>query len=232
MPKNILLIEDEPGIADNVIYSLEAEGYAVTWVVEGQQGIEVMPQNKIDLVILDVGLPDISGFEVCKVIRRTSDVPIIFLTARADEIDRVVGLEIGGDDYVVKPFSPRELAARVKVILRRGRADKNVNKNDEGTDTRFNLDEEKRQISFCDCVLDLTTYEYGILCVLLKHPERVYSRAQLMNLVWPSPEESFERAVDTHIKTLRAKLRTVRPNDESLVTHRGVGYSLKLSQGD
>jgi two-component system catabolic regulation response regulator CreB len=225
MPKHILLIEDESSIADNVIYSLETEGYAVTWVVEGQQGLEVMPQKDIDLVILDVGLPDISGFEVCKVIRRTSDVPIIFLTARADEIDRVVGLEIGGDDYVVKPFSPRELVARVKVILRRGRADK------KGATTSFILDEEKRKISFCDNVLDLTTYEYGILCVLLKHPERVYSREQLMNLVWPSPEESFERAVDTHVKALRAKLRTVRPHDESLVTHRGIGYSLKLSQG-
>ena len=145
---------------------------------------------------------------------------------RADEIDRVVGLEIGGDDYVVKPFSPRELVARVKVILRRRRADKN----NDGANTSFDLDEEKRQISFCDSVLDLTTYEYGILRVLLKHPERVYSREQLMNAVWQSPEESFERAVDTHIKSLRAKLRTVRPHDESLVTHRGVGYSLKLSQ--
>jgi len=202
MPRHILLIEDESSIADNVIYSLESEGYVVTWVVEGQQGLEVMAQKNIDLVILDVGLPDISGFEVCKVIRRTSDVHIIFLTARADEIDRVVGLEIGGDDYVVKPFSPRELVARVKVILRRGRAEK------KGASTSFDLDEEKRKISFCDNVLDLTTYEYGILTVLLKHPERVYSRAQLMNLVWPSPEESFERAVDTHVKTLRAKLRT------------------------
>jgi two-component system catabolic regulation response regulator CreB len=227
MPKNILLIEDESSIADNVIYSLEAEGYAVTWEAQGQQGLEIVLQKNTDLVILDVGLPDISGFEVCKEIRKTSDVPIIFLTARADEIDRVVGLEIGGDDYVVKPFSPRELVARVKVILRRGRAD-----NNEGTTIRFNLDEEKRQISFCDSILDLTTYEYGILCVLLKQPERVYSRAQLMNLVWPSPEESFERAVDTHIKTLRAKLRTVNPNDESLVTHRGVGYSLKLARTD
>ena len=228
MPKHILLIEDEPSIADNVIYALEAEGYAATWEAEGQQGLEIVLKKNIDLVILDVGLPDISGFEVCKEIRKTSDIPIIFLTARADEIDRVVGLEIGADDYVVKPFSPRELVARVKVILRRGRADKNK----KATATRFNLDEEKRQISFCDSVLELTTYEYGILCVLLKHPERVYSRAQLMNLVWPSPEESFERAVDTHIKTLRAKLRTVNPGDESLVTHRGVGYSLKLERAD
>jgi two-component system catabolic regulation response regulator CreB len=236
MPKNILLIEDESSIADNVIYSLEAEGYAVTWEAEGRQGLEIVLQKNIDLVILDVGLPDISGFEVCKEIRKTSDVPIIFLTARADEIDRVVGLEIGGDDYVVKPFSPRELVARVKVILRRGRDDKNIDKGSDkrnkATATRFNLDEEKRQISFCDSVLDLTTYEYGILCLLLKHPERVYSRAQLMNLVWPSPEESFERSVDTHIKTLRAKLRTVNSRDESLVTHRGVGYSLKLARAD
>ena len=231
-PKNILLIEDESSIADNVIYSLKAEGYVVNWEAEGRQGLEILPQKNIDLVILDVGLPDISGFEVCKEIRKTSDVPIIFLTARADEIDRVVGLEIGADDYVVKPFSPRELVARVKVILRRGRNDKNDDKNNEATATRFSLDEEKRQISFCDSVLDLTTYEYGILTVLLKHPERVYSRAQLMNLVWPSPEESFERAVDTHIKTLRAKLRTVDSHDESLVTHRGVGYSLKLARVD
>ena len=191
-----------------------------------------MPQKNVDLVILDVGLPDISGFEVCKEIRKTSDVPIIFLTARAEEIDRVVGLEIGGDDYVVKPFSPRELVARVKVILRRGRTDQSTDQKNETTTARFSLDEKKRQISFCDSVLDLTTYEYGILTVLLKHPERVYSRAQLMNLVWPSPEESFERAVDTHIKTLRAKLRSVNPNDESLVTHRGVGYSLKLARAD
>jgi two-component system catabolic regulation response regulator CreB len=225
MNRNILLIEDESGIADNVIYSLEAEGYEVLWVNEGEKGIAAASEDNVDLVILDVGLPDMSGFDVCRYIRKSSDVPIIFLTARGDEIDRVVGLTIGGDDYVVKPFSPRELVARVKVILRRVRPEPVPRKA-----SAFKLDEEKRLITYGGCVLDLTTYEYGILCMLLKQPERVYSREQLMNAVWPSPEESFERAVDTHIKTLRAKLRSVDPSSTSLVTHRGVGYSLRLSR--
>ena len=225
MAKKILLIEDESGIADNVVYSLEAGGYAVIWASEGLKGLEDLAQNPVELVILDVGLPDISGLDVCREIRKTSDVPIIFLTARGDEIDRVVGLEIGADDYVVKPFSPRELVARVNVILRRTRSAQPT----ENTDGIFAVDQQQRRITFRQIVLDLTPYEYGILNILLAHPDRVYSREQLMNAVWSSPEQSFERAVDTHIKILRAKLRAVDPNDNSLVTHRGIGYSLRLS---
>jgi len=224
-----LLIEDESSIADNVIYSLQTEGFVVSWFSEGGSGIEACRNNHYDLIILDVGLPDISGFEVCKEIRKNSDVAIIFLTARSSEIDRVVGLEIGGDDYVVKPFSPRELAARVKVILKRGRSDLGSQVHTSVNDNQFKLDEDKHQISLSGCTLELTLYEYGILALLLKHPERVYSREQLMTAVWPSPEESFERAVDTHIKTLRAKLKKVDPSNQSVVTHRGIGYSLKLS---
>ena len=228
MEKNILLIEDEPGIADNVVYALQSENFVVTWVTAGLEGIAALSQKNFNIVILDVGLPDIDGFEVCRGIRKQSDVPIIFLTARGDEIDRIVGLEIGGDDYLVKPFSPRELVARVKVVLRRGRYnDAEINR--PATHQTFSVDEEKRRVSYCGSYLNLTTYEYGILTILLQHPERVYSREQLMNSVWPSPEESFERAVDTHIKTLRAKLRKLNPVDDSLVTHRGIGYSIKLS---
>ncbi len=226
MSKHILLIEDETSIADNVVYSLKAEGFEVTWKGLGEEGLHLCRNKPVDLVILDVGLPDISGFEVCKGIRKCSDVPIVFLTARGDEIDRVVGLEIGGDDYVVKPFSPRELVARVKAILRRQRGDASLNEDQDAS--VFQLDEAKRQIRYSGSVLDLTTYEYGILRLLLKQPERVYSREQLMDAVWSSPEESFERAVDTHIKTLRAKLRSANPNDNSVITHRGIGYSLKV----
>lgn len=226
MAKHILLIEDEAGIADNITYSLKAEGFQVTWKGLGADGVSACADDVIDLVILDVGLPDISGFEVCKEIRKNSDVPIVFLTARGDEIDRVVGLEIGGDDYVVKPFSPRELVARVKVILRRQRDDL---VSVTPAKSAFVMDEPKRQIRYCNQLLDLTGYEFGILSVLLKQPERVFSREQLMDAVWSAPEESFDRAVDTHIKTLRAKLKAVNPDDNSVVTHRGVGYSLKVS---
>ncbi len=224
MLKQILLIEDESSIADNIRYSLENDGFAVQWVMLGSEAIDTLKVESIDLVILDVGLPDQSGFEVCRQIRKFSDIPIIFLTARSDEIDRVVGLEIGADDYVVKPFSPRELTARVNVILRR------VNKAAEDTVgplAVLRLLEDKRQIIYQGIELDLTTYEYGILSVLFKHPGRVYSRQQLMDAVWSSPEESFDRVVDTHIKTIRSKLRTIDPNNDFLMTHRGIGYSFR-----
>lgn len=224
--KHILVIEDESSIADNIIYALSSDGFSCSWASIGSAGLDILNTQHVDLVILDVGLPDISGFEVCKIIRKHSDVPIIFLTARGEEIDRVVGLEIGGDDYVVKPFSPRELVARVKVILRR--LSNNYSQN-TAVSQIFTIDEEKRHIQYCDVILDLTTYEYGILKLLLSHPERVFSREQLMSAVWSTPEESFDRAVDTHIKTIRAKLRTVSPDNKLLTTHRGVGYSIKLA---
>ena len=223
--KHILVIEDESSIADNIKYALSTEGFDCTWAGIGAEGLEILTAKDIDLVILDVGLPDINGFEVCKTIRKSSDVPIIFLTARGEEIDRVVGLEIGGDDYVVKPFSPRELVARVKVILKRVSVSNYSNKTVEQI---FTIDEEKRHITYCEVTLELTAYEYGILKLLLASPERVFTREQLMSEVWSTPEESFDRAVDTHIKTIRAKLRTITPEKNLLTTHRGVGYSIKL----
>ena len=223
--KHILVIEDESSIADNITYALKSEGFTATWVNLGQTGLDLLAANTVDLVILDVGLPDINGFEVCKNIRKNSEVPIIFLTARGEEIDRVVGLEIGGDDYVVKPFSPRELVARVKVILKRHYAP-NPQTN---TQNNFTLIHAKRRISYCNIELELTTYEYGILALLLNHPEQVFTREQLMNAVWPTPEESFDRVVDTHIKTIRAKLRLIDPQSNQLTTHRGIGYSIKLT---
>jgi two-component system catabolic regulation response regulator CreB len=222
--QHILVIEDESSIADNIGYALQSQGFDFTWASLGGQGLDILQTRRIDLVILDIGLPDINGFEVCKLIRHQSTVPIIFLTARSEEIDKVVALEIGGDDYVVKPFSPRELVARVKAILRRQQQPQAA----LGKGSLFTQDQPKRKISYCDELLDLTTYEYGILSLMINHPERVYSRAQLMNAVWSDPEHSFERAVDTHIKTLRAKLALINPDNHVLITHRGMGYSLKL----
>ncbi|WP_026016806.1 two-component system response regulator CreB [Catenovulum agarivorans] len=231
MPAKILIVEDEPSIADNLIYVLKNESFAVEWLSLGQQAIDLAAQQQLDLIVLDVGLPDISGFEVCKQIRKFSDVPILFLTARGDEIDRVVGLEIGGDDYVVKPFSPREVTARIKVIVRRNRLEQTPADNTPEPvqpGCLFQLNNDKRQIKYQNNLLDLTFYEYGILALLIEHPERVFSREQLMQAVWNTPEDSYDRAVDTHIKTIRAKIRTVNPHDNSLVTHRGIGYSLNV----
>ncbi|MBO9489892.1 two-component system response regulator CreB [Endozoicomonas sp. G2_1] len=228
MNKNILVIEDEPSIADNVCYSLKQEGFVPTCKSLGGEVLALHRANSIDfaLIILDVGLPDINGFEVCKAIRETSDVPIIFLTARSEEIDRVVGLEIGGDDYVVKPFSPRELVARVKVVLKRINSHKI-----EGVEPAlFRVEPQAQQIYFSEKLLSLTYYEYGVLATLLSQPDRIFSRTQLMDKVWKTPEESFDRVIDTHIKTIRAKLRNIDPTYNPIATHRGVGYSIKLGK--
>lgn len=234
MIAKILLIEDESSIADNILYALKTEGFDVTWLKLGSEGLDYVRSKSPDVVILDIGLPDISGFEVCKQIRLCSQVPIIFLTARDEEVDRVVGLEIGGDDYVTKPFSPRELAARVRVILRRvGQHARGALNNDIPADlnrsnSSFVIDSEKARIQYFDVLLELTRYEYLILKTLLSYPERVFSREQLMQNVWESPETSLERAVDTHIKSIRAKLREINSDFEPIKTHRGLGYSILL----
>ena len=220
MNNNILLIEDEASIADNISYALETEGYSVFWMQLGSDGIKHLQNHPVDLVILDVGLPDINGFEVCKSIRQFSEVPIIFLTARSEEIDRIVGLEIGADDYVGKPFSPRELSARVKVILKRVQNSAILQ-----TNSSFEINDKQNTIRYQGVELALTRYEYLILKTLLQYPKQVFSRNQLMDRVWDEPEASYDRAVDTHIKTLRAKLKKINHQDP-ILTHRGFGYSI------
>lgn len=175
------------------------------------------------MIVLDIGLPDINGLELCKTIRIEHDTPIIFLTARADEVDRVVGLEIGGDDYVVKPFSPRELTARVKAILRRVR----VPEADDAHGSPFRVNPAKRQIHYFGHLLDLSRYEFDLLKTLVRRPGHVFSRDRLMELVWDEPAASMDRTVDAHIKNIRAKLKTVRPEADPICTHRGLGYSMK-----
>jgi two-component system catabolic regulation response regulator CreB len=227
MPAHILIVEDEVAIADNLVYALKTEGFSVDWRTLGAEAVEFIKQTPVDFVILDVGLPDMSGFEVCKQVRRFSGVPILFLTARAEEIDRVVGLEIGGDDYVAKPFSPREVVARVKAILKRSRpADMPGTPGESHADYLFVCDESRARIEYCGRLPELTRQEYLILKTLLRHPERVYSREQLMQQAWDSPETSLARAVDTHIKSIRAKLRAINAGDDPIRTHRGMGYSI------
>jgi two-component system catabolic regulation response regulator CreB len=231
-----LLLEDEESIADALIYSLKAEGFQVTW----WQLVQDVLTNfqHADLLILDVGLPDGNGFELCKQIRRHSEVPVIFLTARASEIDRVVGLEIGADDYVVKPFSPRELVARVKAILKRTQRqlpigaiipDSQLIHDPLATNDQlqgdFILRANAVQILLKQQPLPLTALEYRLLCHFLAHPKQVLSREQLLQSCGLAADAGYDRNIDTHIKSLRAKFRQISELNY-LLTQRGFGYSL------
>lgn len=235
----VLIVEDEAAIAETLAYALAAEGFETRHVTFGARALAEIERGETDFVILDVGLPDMSGFEVCKAIRRVSDVPVLFLTARGDEIDRVVGLEIGGDDYVTKPFSPREVVARAKVIARRGRNGttpravvRSVEKEAEPPVERgwFAVEKERARVSFCGAALELTRAEYDILTGLLRSPGRVYSRSEMLAFVSDEPGTSLERTIDVHVKALRSKLRGVRADIEPIETHRGFGYSIAIAR--
>ncbi|MBT3296003.1 MAG: two-component system response regulator CreB [Verrucomicrobia bacterium] len=224
MQQKILVVEDEAGIAENISYALQTEGYAVQWCATVGEAREVIATDTIALMVLDVGLPDGNGFEFCRELRRSSQLPVIFLTARTTEIDRVVGLEIGADDYVVKPFSPRELCARVRAVLRRTAASPSL---PDTPTAAFAIDNERMLITYGNTPLELSRYEYRLLDVLVRRPGQVFSRDHLMEQAWEEPEASLDRTVDTHIKTLRAKLRDVTPDYDPIKTHRGIGYSLR-----
>lgn len=252
----ILVVEDESGIADTIQYVLASDGFAPLWCSTAQQALREFAAALPALVILDVGLPDLNGFELFKRLQAMpggAQVPMLFLTARSDEIDRVVGLELGADDYIAKPFSPRELVARVRGILRRsvrqplgvpgpsptpltppsgpplahpGAFAAAPGASGVSSTSPFALDEERRQIRFYGQLLALSRYEYGILRLLVRRPGRVYSRDELLDQVWEDGSGSLDRTVDAHIKTLRAKLKAVAPLTEPIRTSRGSGYAL------
>jgi len=236
MSKSILIIEDEVSIADTLAYALKTDGFMPQHLSLGQQALELLRTTHTPpaLIVLDIGLPDISGFDVCRQLRQFSDTPVLFLTARNDEIDRIVGLEIGADDYVSKPFSPREVVARIRAILRRQQG-----KVQTAADTaapRFELKSQEARIIAYGQTLNLTRYEYLLLKTLMESPGHLFSRAQLMEIVWTNAPDTLDRTVDAHVKCLRAKLRQARLNstgaaddaeasDEGIITHRGMGYS-------
>lgn len=223
MKKKILIVDDEPAIADTLDYVLRTDGFEPVCVGLGQLALKELKANEFALVILDIGLPDMSGFDVCRELRRHSNIPVIFLTARSDEVDRIVGLELGADDYVPKPFSPREIASRVRAILRRTGAPQPA---EPTIEPLFRVDLDGARIMYAGVWLTLTRYEFRLLAALLERPGRVLSRARLMEIVWSDAEESQDRTVDAHIKTLRAKLRAVRDGDP-IETHRGLGYGIR-----
>lgn len=233
---SILIVEDESGIADTLQYVLATDGFAPVWASTAEEAIRLFAAEPPALAVLDVGLPDLNGFELFRRLQALpggSQVPMLFLTARSDEIDRVVGLELGADDYIAKPFSPRELVARVRTILRRSaRPVVNATPAPPAPVTAVNapgvwlLDEERHQIRFYGKLLELSRYEYGVLRLLVQRPGRVFTRDELLLQVWGDDNDSFDRTVDAHIKTLRAKLKAVAPTLEPIRTLRGTGYAL------
>ncbi|MET0541636.1 MAG: two-component system response regulator CreB [Variovorax sp.] len=236
----ILIAEDESGIADTLQYVLRSDGFTPVWCATAEAAMTQFTREPPALAILDVGLPDLNGFELFKrlhAITRASggvEVPVIFLTARSDEIDRVVGLELGADDYIAKPFSPRELVARVRTVLRRsGRGMATASMPAASAPVAvapppppFALDTERMQIRYYGRALELSRYEYGLLRLLVQRPGRVFTRDELLAQVWDDASDSFDRTVDAHVKTLRAKLKAIAPEVEPIRTLRGTGYAL------
>lgn len=227
--KRILLLEDEQAIADTLLYALRSEGYEVRHVRLAQEALAAFQADPPDLAILDVGVPDGNGFDVCRAMRRRSELPIVFLTARNEEIDRIVGLELGADDYVAKPFSPREVCARVRAILRRSARSPGSSTATSVADASLSLqlDDVSQRILCGGVHLALTRYEYSLLATLLRRPGRIFSRTELMDLVWAGSPDTSDRTVDAHVKLLRAKLRERGLSPELIQTHRNMGYSFQ-----
>ena len=228
MKPRVLIVEDEPGIADTLQYALRTEGFEPAWCATGEDALAQVRATPPALVILDVGLPDASGFEIFKRLRETSDVPVVFLTARRDEIDRVVGLELGADDYIAKPFSPRELVARVRSILRRSaKAHAGATTGIDGAGTGpIAVDEGRMQVRYYGKALELSRYEFGLIRALASRPGHVFTREALLDRVWGDDSDSLDRTVDAHVKTLRAKMKAIAPLQEPIRTLRGSGYAL------
>ena len=232
MSPRILLLEDDPAIAGTVAFALQREGFAVDHVLLVGAARAGAAAALPAVAILDVGLPDGSGLDLCREWRQSGSdalraLPILMLTARAEELDRVVGLELGADDYLTKPFSPRELVARVRALLRRAALAPPAA---TAPDTAlFELDADGQRIRFAGQWLALTRLEFGLLRALLRAPGRIRSRESLLDEVWGADGDATDRTVDTHVKTLRAKLRAVRPELEPIATHRGMGYSLDIA---
>lgn len=220
----IVIIEDEPSVAASVRFALDREGISTLWASTGTEGISRIT-NQTALIILDIGLPDQTGFETCEAIREKWSIPILYLTARTEERDMVKAFDLGGDDYVTKPFKLDALVARIKAHLRRNGEAQN-NDSQIPDNLPFAVDEQKKQIHFFGQLLDLTKSEFQILECMIYKPGWVFSRDQLLEKIWDDNHNSTDRAIDTHIKLLRQKMRSINDTVQSIKTHRGYGYAL------
>jgi len=232
----ILVVDDDKNLLEVIKYNLANDGYSVLSAETGTQAVEVARQEKPDLIILDVMLPGIDGFEVCRILRKEMSVPILILSAKTDEIDKVVGLELGADDYITKPFSVRELMARVRATMRRGQINeqKNTPKTQDEVKTRvilkgheLELDTVRHNVSLKGAPLALTPKEFELLAFLMRYKGQVFSRAQLMEKVWGYTFDGSKRTVDVHIRWLRQKIEENAEKPKILVTIIGFGYKFE-----
>jgi DNA-binding response OmpR family regulator len=224
MTRKILVVDDEKKIVDILKAYLEKEGYAVITAYDGREALNSARRDLPDLIILDLMLPEVTGWDVCRELRKESDVPVIMLTARDDTTDKIIGLELGADDYVTKPFEPKEVVSRVRAILRRSEKKPAVNTTMQIGD--ITVDSEKYTVSRGGSPVELTAFEFELYKTLAEHPGRVFSRAQLLDMLQGDAYEGYERNIDTHIKNLRRKLALEHGKPGNIITVYGVGYKL------
>jgi DNA-binding response OmpR family regulator len=220
MAKKILVIDDEMQIVEICSDYIKAAGFEVITASDGLTGLATVHREKPDLIVLDLMMPELDGLNFCRILRRENDTPIIMLTARVDETDKLIGLELGADDYITKPFSPRELVARIRVVLRRISTEPN---NDTIRIGQVELDRSYYQLKLPDRIINLTPTEFEILATLMSQPGRIFSRSQLLIASQGVSFESYERAIDSHIRNLRRKLEPA----DYIVTVHGVGYKFE-----
>ena len=218
--QHILIVEDDRTIAESIAFILEQDSFSCQWFNNGRDALDYIENNEVDLMLLDVGLPDMSGFDVLRKVRIKSDLPVIIISARDDESDQVLGLEgLGANGYITKPFSPRLVVAHVRSQLRRDRTDKNPK-------SKFSINQAMQRVLFHNQELVLTPAEFKILSHLIKHPNQVHTREYLMNIIWDRPHGSDEKTINTHIKSIRKRLHEIDEMNDYIETHRGIGYSL------
>lgn len=220
----ILVVEDEATIADILLDYLHQAGYQASHISDGLSALRAIQQSPPDAVILDIMLPGLDGIQVCEEIRKFSSLPIIMVTARVDEIDRLLGLEMGADDYICKPFSPREVVARVKTVLRRAGCVSTKG----GLASKVDIDESRQRITLCSVPLDLTPTEFRLVRLLASNPGRIYSRAQILDMAYYETDDVSDRIIDSHIKNIRKKIAVVLPELDPIHSVYGVGYRFEL----
>ena len=229
----ILVVDDEPRIAQLVTSYLERDGFRTLSASTGRSALEILARERPDLLILDLTLPDIDGLDICRQVRASSQIPIVMLTARGEEVDRIIGLEMGADDYVAKPFSPRELVARVRAVLRRwGAAKQESPETEQLSAGGLTIDRGAFEATWRGQKLNLTATEFRLLWALAKTPGRVYSRMQLLDVAQGEAYEGYERTIDVHIKNLRQKMDDAGITSCRVATVRGVGYKLEVTHDE
>ena len=228
MGKRVLVVDDEKLIVKGIRFSLLQDGLEVDCAYDGEEALEMAKATEYDLILLDVMLPKMDGFEVCQQVREFSDVPIIMLTAKGDDMDKILGLDYGADDYITKPFNILEVKARIKAIMRRGRKKDEKEKPGNVLEKHdMKIDRDNRRVFIEGAEVNLTTKEFDVLELLATHPDKVYSREQLLELIWGSDYPGDARTVDVHIRRLREKIEKLPSNPKYVYTKWGVGYYFK-----